>query len=1107
MVLKVPVTSKSHLPHLVGAVLSLMAAALMIAIMLAPAWVAQALPAFQGMGLNTLLAFALSGAGLLAQSRPRFMAGVGMLLAGLALATLWQFSTGQYPGAGPWQMLVNTMGGMGWPGRMSPGTALAFLATGLVFIALPRAHGGISLILIHGLLGGVFLIALIGLMGQAMGIAMFSPEFPIKALLSVPTAVGLMLLSIGLYLLASLSEGLGRYYQRYPDRRILSITIFLLLVLLLIGGLVSSAIVGRHALDVLQRTLADSLRANRLMFQQSVTHAEQTGHLAISLAASDRGRDWLAAYLAHPGTESISAVWRDEPGAGREMLYGTLALQPALAVALSANGGSRLIWRDAWLVEIRQGGLGIQVRIPELKNLLHYTASLGATADILIATARDHGLEFIYTRLHPEPFFHPSGLGPDGDPLPATLALRGRTGTIVAKDYRGKDVVAAFSPLFGGRLVMVQKVDAEELSDSLRHELWKIVLFLLLLATLGTLLLYRYVLPLARQLREVQTSLEGSLHKNELILQCAGEGIYGLDSQGCPTFINAAAEKLLGYRLEDIDQTSMHRLIHHRKRDGSPYPEEECPIFQTLRDGSQHHEENEVFWRKDGCPLEVEYVSAPILEAGQVTGAVVVFSDITQRRRHEATLGRWQHLFEHAEWGLFIGSADENSLELMNPAFARMHGYTMAELLGRPISDVFAPECHQQLFENIRITHEKGHLVWESWHIHKDGRRFPVQIDATAVKDENGAVQYRVVNVQDITERRRAEDTLRESEAHLARAQAQGNLGSWWLDVLNNTLEWSIENYRIFGIAPGTPLTYEAFLACIHPDDRAYVDQAWRACLSGEPYDIQHRIVVAGQVKWVRERAELEFAADGTLLLGAGTTQDITELKRHEDELLRSRQSLRELAAHHEKIREEERTRIAREIHDELGQYLTALRMDIAMLNIRFAQDRPDMAEFIAGMKQTVDTTIGVVRDIAAALRPGALDMGLVSAAEWLLTGCQERTGIHCHLEAPDENLGLDDERATAAFRILQESLTNIICYAQASEVEVQLRLEDDTLVMLVRDDGIGFDPSEVRNHKTFGLMGIRERALMFEGESRIDSEPGGGTTLRIRIPLAGKGV
>ncbi len=229
-------------------------------------------------------------------------------------------------------------------------------------------------------------------------------------------------------------------------------------------------------------------------------------------------------------------------------------------------------------------------------------------------------------------------------------------------------------------------------------------------------------------------------------------------------------------------------------------------------------------------------------------------------------------------------------------------------------------------------------------------------------------------------------------------------------------------------------------------------------------------------------------------------------VRERTEELFRSRQMIRDLAAHHEKIREAERTRIAREIHDEFGQYLTALRMDTAMLNIRYGAGNPELKQHLASMKETIDTTIGVVRNLAAALRPGALDMGLVSAAEWLLAGFEERTGTPYRLHAPQEDLSLDNERATAAFRILQEALTNITRYAQANQVSVAIELADAVLVMRVEDDGIGFDPAAVRDRKTFGLLGIRERTLIFGGESSIDSCPGAGTILRIRIPLQAQG-
>jgi PAS domain S-box-containing protein len=644
-------------------------------------------------------------------------------------------------------------------------------------------------------------------------------------------------------------------------------------------------------------------------------------------------------------------------------------------------------------------------------------------------------------------------------------------------------------------------VAKHEPSISTQGGVWAGIARHVLLALAGALLLYRYIQPFARRFRASQAILGEALRKNELILQYAGDGIYGLDRQGRMTFVNAAAERILGYTREDLGQDLVHQITPRGKCVGCSLPIEECSILETSRDGRVHQCSDAVFRRKDGHFLDVEYISAPIVEAGQVAGAVVVFRDNTARKENEAILAKWQYVFALAGWGVIVYDVERGQIELMNPAFARMHGYSVDEVAGLRVVEFFAEECRGDFDYHVGLIHEKGHHVWETWHVRKDGSRFPVQIDATAVKDGAGKVLYRIVNVQDITARRRAEDVLRESEAHLACAQAQGKLGSWRLDIAKGTLEWSAECYRIFGLPQGTPLNYPFFLDCVHPDDRAYVDRVWRAAMAGDPYDIQHRIVVDGEVKWVRERAELEFAPDWTPVCGIGTAQDITELKRHEDALLRSRQNLRELAAHHEKVREAERTRIAREIHDEFGQFLTALRMDAAMLKIRFGADNPELERHADAMKNTIDTTIGVVRNLASSLRPGALDLGLVSAAEWLLSGFEERTRIRCHLHAPQEHLALDEERGTAAFRILQESLTNITRYAGAAEVNVRIELVDGVLEMDIRDDGVGFDHAEVQSRKTFGLMGMRERALQFGGESRIDSTPGSGATVRIRIP------
>ena len=228
------------------------------------------------------------------------------------------------------------------------------------------------------------------------------------------------------------------------------------------------------------------------------------------------------------------------------------------------------------------------------------------------------------------------------------------------------------------------------------------------------------------------------------------------------------------------------------------------------------------------------------------------------------------------------------------------------------------------------------------------------------------------------------------------------------------------------------------------------------------------------------------------------------ELEEQERELLRSRAKLRALTAHREKVREDERAHIARELHDEMGQYLTALRMEASLLAMLFPEPNAEVSRRLRTMRELIDHAIGETRRVITRLRPVVLDLGLVSAAEWLAKDFQSRTGTSCHLEAPPEDaLDLDRDLATALFRILQESLTNVSRHARAQRVDIRITRSDAQLRMEVCDDGLGFDPAVVRDQKTFGLMGIRERVLIYGGSASIDSQLGSGTRLRITLPLS----
>ena len=229
-----------------------------------------------------------------------------------------------------------------------------------------------------------------------------------------------------------------------------------------------------------------------------------------------------------------------------------------------------------------------------------------------------------------------------------------------------------------------------------------------------------------------------------------------------------------------------------------------------------------------------------------------------------------------------------------------------------------------------------------------------------------------------------------------------------------------------------------------------------------------------------------------------------SERKRAEDKLRRSLEQLRALSVYLQYVREDERIRISRQVHDELGQALTGLKMDLYWLSHRLPKKYRLMHEKTKSMSAHIDATIQTVRRIATELRPGILDdLGLVPALEWQAQEFQKRTGVECHVHSDLKDAVLDQDLNTAFFRIFQETLTNVIRHAQATRVDVSLRADDTAYLLEVRDNGRGISEAEINDTRSIGLLGMRERAALLNGELHISGAPGQGTTVTVRIPIA----
>ena len=235
----------------------------------------------------------------------------------------------------------------------------------------------------------------------------------------------------------------------------------------------------------------------------------------------------------------------------------------------------------------------------------------------------------------------------------------------------------------------------------------------------------------------------------------------------------------------------------------------------------------------------------------------------------------------------------------------------------------------------------------------------------------------------------------------------------------------------------------------------------------------------------------------------AALVREVAERKLTEERLKESEENLRALAARLQSVREEEQIRIAREIHDGLGQALTGLKMDLTWLVGKLLMRQKPLIKKIRSMFRLIDNTIHSVRKIASGLRPEVLDeVGLAAAIEWQAKDFQLRTGIRCKVDLPPDSDGLDPERSTAVFRIFQEVLTNVARHANATKVNAFMRLSADTLTLEVQDNGKGITPAELLNPKSLGLLGMRERVLPFDGRIKINGIRSKGTQVMVSVPL-----
>ena len=579
-------------------------------------------------------------------------------------------------------------------------------------------------------------------------------------------------------------------------------------------------------------------------------------------------------------------------------------------------------------------------------------------------------------------------------------------------------------------------------------------------------------------------------------------GIASMDLEGRFLEANRAYAKLFGYCNEELRALRLLDLVVEEDWHDT------AELLNQLSSGTRHDFQIESgYRRKDGRTIWIHNTVSLIpstAESGSFIATIV--KDITTRKNAEDILKKqneaFHKIFDNVPVMLSFVARD-GSIKLVNREWERTIGWSLSEILTEDL-DIFAlcypdPDYRQKA---LRFVAESESEWVEFKTKTRDGRTLDTIWAVVKLSDGTSLGIGR-----DITAAKQAEEALQRSQAYLAAGQRLSHTGSWAWNLVTHELFWSQETFRIFDVSPDTPSAdlIATFLQRVHPEDRPPIAQALReAAAQVQGYSADYRILLPDRsIKYIHDVVYPVTNGAGQVVERYGVAMDVTSRKLSEQERQRSFDQLRALTARVQDAREEERTRVAREIHDELGQALTSIKIDLSGL-LHEDPAKPEQIRKIEAISNVIDQTIKDVRRISSELRPWILDdLGLTAAIEWAVEEFEARTGTRCRLSLPENDSVIDSVRATAIFRILQETLTNVARHANARNVDVLLEIEPSGVILEVRDDGRGATLEQLAALESLGIRGMRERVFLLGGELSIAGISGRGTKVRIRIPLA----
>jgi len=615
----------------------------------------------------------------------------------------------------------------------------------------------------------------------------------------------------------------------------------------------------------------------------------------------------------------------------------------------------------------------------------------------------------------------------------------------------------------------------------------------------GTIVAFQGVGRDVTEQREAEAALRASEERFRAVFEASPIGIALVDS-ATQRFIQANHSflKLVGYGESELYQLTTMDITHPDDRES-----ERTAVAQRRSGETSTFVLEKRYVRKDGGIRQVVLYGEPVVLGSQgsmmAIGSVL---DVTEERRAQRALGeseqKYRSLFEGSMEAISIVTPDGAILDA-NKAWLDLYGCTREELAGINVRDLYVkPEDRRAFLEAMA---RNGFVKGETWQRKLDGSVMLCERSVTPWKDRNGhAVAFQAI-LRDITGQRRMAQALKDSEEKYRSLFEQSREAISFVRPDGAVIDANQAWLDLYGY---------------HKEELSSLNIAQLYAELSERDEFLRRMAADGFVRdeiWFRRRdgsfvlCERSATAwkdeHGDTVAFQAFVRDITEQRRMERELQAQAEQLRLLARRVQSAREDERTGIARELHDRIGQELTALKLDLAGIQDRSNKGRGPGSEELLEIGRLVDQAAADVRQISSELRPGVLDdVGLAGAIEWHVSELQRRTTIVFDLSLAEREVKLDDERRTALYRVFQELITNVVRHAAARTVRIGLERRDDHAVVLtVSDDGQGMDVGRADEPASLGIVGMRERLQPFGGSLSYESSPDGGTTAIAVMP------